>query len=115
MSYSKHLSDDNVHKNRRPKRRVEKEKLSSILDKHYGKINKIIEKIDKICPYTTTECFAKLDSIENISMEAIIDVHEALIDCNDQKITLMTWDGSLLCGWIEYILHYHPNIFEYLA
>ncbi|KAL0923111.1 hypothetical protein M5K25_007156 [Dendrobium thyrsiflorum] len=90
MSHSKRSSDDDISKSRRPSRRAEKEKLSCILDKHCGKTDKIIEKIDKICPFTTTQCLAKLGSIENILMEAIIVVHEALFDCNDHKIALMT-------------------------
>lgn len=53
-------------------------------------MDKIIEKIEKIYPYTTTECLTKLGSIENILMKVIIVVHEILIDCNDHKITVMT-------------------------
>ncbi|PKU76294.1 hypothetical protein MA16_Dca019522 [Dendrobium catenatum] len=106
---SKRSSDDDIRKSRRPRRRVEKEKLTSGLDKHCVKTDQKIEKIDKICPYTTTQCLAKLGSIQNISMEAIITVHEALIKCNDHKIAFMSWNGPLLHGWIEYILHCHPK------
>ncbi|KAI0492475.1 hypothetical protein KFK09_026748 [Dendrobium nobile] len=112
MRHNKRSSDDDVRKNKHHKRRAEKEKLSSILDKHYGKTDKIIEKIDKICPYTIIECLAKLGSIENISMKAIIDVHEALIDSYDHKFALITLDGTLLHGLIEYILHCHPIFFK---
>ncbi|PKU68967.1 hypothetical protein MA16_Dca002235 [Dendrobium catenatum] len=109
MRQNKRFYDNDVRKSKHPKRRAEKEKLSSILDKHYGKTDKIIEKIDKIYPYTTIECIAKLGSIENISMKVIIDIHEALIDSNDHKIALITLDGTLLRGLIEYILHITLN------
>ncbi|KAI0491594.1 hypothetical protein KFK09_025854 [Dendrobium nobile] len=109
MSRSKRSSDDDIRNSRRPRRRAEKVKLTSVLDKHCVKTDQIIEKIDKICPYTTTQCLAKLSNIENISMEAIIAVHQALIECNDHKIAFMTWDRPLLHGWIEYILHNHPK------
>lgn len=41
-------SEDDVHKSRRPRRRDEKEKWCGMPDKHCGKLDRIIDKIDNI-------------------------------------------------------------------
>ncbi|KAL0912095.1 hypothetical protein M5K25_018043 [Dendrobium thyrsiflorum] len=76
-----------------------------------------------------TDCLSKLEQLENLTTQAILNIQDALKENKDNKTIFMTWkgeenkdnkakfitwEGQVLAEWIEYVVSSHPLMSNYL-
>lgn len=54
-------------------------------------------------------CLTKLSNISDILTKAILVMQDAIKSCNENKMTLMRWEGGMLHTWIEHLVVSHNH------